>query len=87
MATSIKDIPNKIWSRSFNQDNIHPCYYLSFSQWIKDISPHDNIGETSYLGKLVVFCWFGKNEGLLLVEGYIIDIYVCFLLTINLFGL
>ena len=46
--TAIQTIPAKVWTNYFVAVNIHPHHRMMFHDWIKNISPDVNIGETAY---------------------------------------
>ena len=46
--TSIQIITSKVWTYYFVAVNIHPHYYLSYSDWIKKILPAVMTGEKKY---------------------------------------
>ena len=48
ISTAIKKISAKVWTDSFVAVNLHPHHRMTFSDWIKKISPDVKTGETEY---------------------------------------
>ena len=48
ISTAIKNIPSKVWTDSFVAVNLHPHHCMTFSYWIKKISPAMKTEVTAY---------------------------------------
>ena len=48
ISTAIQNIPDKVWTDSFVDVNLHPHHRLHFYIWTKNIYPDVNMGETAY---------------------------------------
>ena len=48
ISTAIQNISTKVWIDSSVAVNLNPHQRMTFSDWIKNISPAVNTGETAY---------------------------------------
>ena len=48
ISTAIQNIYAKVWTYYFVSVNLHPHHFMTFPDWIKNISPAVKTGETEY---------------------------------------
>ena len=48
ISIAIQNIPSKVWKYYFVAVNFHPHHLMNFPDWINNISPDVNTGETAY---------------------------------------